>query len=201
MKPSTQVELAMENLGTCVKIMREENKEQKRKIRELETTVAEMKTSRAGRLIAKDVPFMVVKSSEPYAPNVAYMIWKAEEAENKWTGEDEKGFAWMLGSNWRDRVDSAIKTKMAWMDWTDRDLDLAKQELVDDALQRAEDEGDIHDEMPDWEADSAQDIADAAMKKASDEDRRAKLTAEVAKASAVDAAALVKKQLAEDEGE
>lgn len=63
-------------------------------------TVSRLLDCRAGRLILRNTPFLVVKCSTPYAAEVAQLIKREQVARGDWSDDDQ---AWMnaaLGTGW-----------------------------------------------------------------------------------------------------
>jgi len=62
-----------------------------------------LETTRAGKLLLKEKPFVVVAIDEPYFPQVYRMIRSHEKRKGTWTENCEKCFqAWM--AQWFDIV-------------------------------------------------------------------------------------------------
>jgi hypothetical protein len=51
-----------------------------------------LENTRAGKLLLKNKPFIVVAIDEPYYPEVYKLIRKNEKGKGRWTVEDEREF-------------------------------------------------------------------------------------------------------------
>ncbi len=52
--------------------------------------------TRAGKLLMKGTPFIVVKLDEPYAKEVYNLVKESEVAKGTWTEEDEQAYSSFL---------------------------------------------------------------------------------------------------------